>query len=190
MMLVGAMAGCGSSTTGPAEATVTPTSAIPTSAKTSPTPTPTAPGSALATGAKSANCVNGWIQPAPGSDFYRQAQSALQDVLKAQYRLSAVRYFAGPLVAGGIGAVYYLDVDDPKLPVRLLIVSGAGPAHVAAAPSGTHGWKEGDWTGFGGTEPPAVHPPLPGTWAGPAFDPVAGGAALLSPSLTGCMAGT
>ena len=134
--------------------------------------------------------MNGWIQPAAGSDFYRQAQRAVQDALKRQYSVTSVRYFAGPLVAGGIGAVYYVDVDDPKLAVRLLLVSGSGPSHVAAAPRGTHGWKDGDWTGFGGTDAPAAHPPLPGTWSGPAFDPVTGGAALLSPGLAGCLAGT
>ncbi len=188
---------CGSSSP-PATADPTPavTSSAPVTSQTpsatptpSPTPTPT-PSPSPSGGPKSATCVNGWTDAAAGSDFYGQATQAVTDTLKAPHALSRVRYFAGPLVAGGIGAVYYVELADPQLPVRLVIVSGGGPSAYAVAPSGTHGWQAGDWTGFAGTEAPAAHPPLPGTWAGPAYDAVTGASALLSPQLAGCLAGT
>lgn len=207
MLAAGALtvvtAGCGSSSN---KAATTPS---PTLAE-SPTPspsvpaTPTAapsstsnPGTAtISTGAKSASCVNGWVQPAPGSDFYKQATQALQQSQGGgAYVVKSVRYFAGPLPTGGIGAVYYLDVQDPRLSARLLLVSGAGPASAAVAKTGTTGWKDGDWYGFRGSDPAAVVSPLPGIpspgkWSGPAYDPVSGTTPLLSPSLTGCLDGS
>jgi hypothetical protein len=135
------------------------------------------------------------VQPAPTADFFKQAVDALDASQGGTgYAVNAVRYFAGPLPSGGIGAVYYLDVRDPRLTARVLLVSGAGPAAAAVAPSGTSGWKPGDWHGFKGTEPAAV-PALPGIahpgkWAGPEYDPVGGTTPLLSPSLAGCLDGT
>ena len=150
---------------------------------------------AVSQGPKSASCVNGWVQPAPGADFFKQAQTALDASQGATgYVVKAVRYFAGPLPSGGIGAVYYLDVRDPRLTARVLLVSGAGPAGAAIAPTGTTGWKPGEWHAFKGTDPAAVTPfpgiPLPGKWKGPSYDPVAGATPLLSPSLVGCLDGT
>ncbi|HEX4428510.1 MAG TPA: hypothetical protein VHZ96_04490 [Frankiaceae bacterium] len=149
----------------------------------------------MSSGPKSATCVNGWVQPAPGADFYRQATDALQAAQGGTgYVIHAVRYFAGPLASGGIGAVYYLDVRDPRLTARVLLVSGAGPSTAAIAKTGTTGWTQGDWYGFKGSEAAAVTPlpgiPLPGKWAGPSYDPVGGSAPLLSPSLAGCLAGS
>ncbi len=197
------LASCGSSAATTSGAPSSPPPAVspaPSATSPAPSPSPTASSAAptrsahspaLATGAKSASCVNGWVQPAPGSDFYRQAVSALeQNRGGSGHQIAAVRYFAGPLAAGGLGAVYYLDVRDPQLSVRVVLVSAAGPAQVAAAPSGTHGWKDGDWTGFRGQNAPASHPPLPGTWSGPEYDPVSSATPLLSPQLAGCMAGT
>jgi hypothetical protein len=139
--------------------------------------------------------VNGWVQPAPGSDFYRQATQALQQSQGGgAYVVKSVRYFAGPLPSGGIGAVYYLDVQDPRLSARVLLVSGAGPAAAAIAKTGTTGWKDGDWHGFKGTDPAAVVSiagiPSPGKWSGPSYDPVSGTTPLLSASLTGCLDGS
>ena len=165
--------------------TPTPASATPTVAPPTVTPSPSPTG-----GAKSATCVNGWTNATAGSDFYGQATQAVTDTLKTPHAVKAVRYFAGPLVKGGIGAVYYVELADPQLPVRMVIVSGGGPSAYAVAPSGTHGWQAGDWTGFAGTEAPTAHPPLPGTWAGPAYDAVSGASTLLSPQLAGCLAGT
>lgn len=139
------------------------------------TPSPsTNPATAVvSSGAKSATCVNGWVQPAPGSDFYKQAISALdQNEGGSSYVVKTVRYFAGPLAGGGLGAVYYLDVRDPRLTSRVLIVSGAGPASVATAKTGTTGWTEGDWHETSGV------------------DPVGGTTPLLSSSLAGCLAGS
>ncbi len=148
-------------------------------------------GAALATGAKSPTCVNGWIQPAPGADFFKQATLALEQSQGGTgYVIKAVRYFAGPLSAGGIGAIYYLDVNDPRLSARVVLVSGAGPAQAAVAAAGTTGWKAGEWTGFRGTEPAANHPPLPGTWGGPEFDAVTATPGFLSASVAGCLAGS
>ena len=146
---------------------------------------------AIATGPKSATCVNGWTQPAPGADFFKQASVALeQSQGETGYVIRAVRYFAGPLTGGGSGAIYYLDVNDPRLSARIVLVSGGGPSKAAVATSGTHGWKQGDWTGFAGSQPAASHPPLPGKWSGPEFDPVGGAPPLLSSSVVGCLAGT
>jgi hypothetical protein len=135
------------------------------------------------------------VQPAPGSDLYRQATDALQSSQGgSDYAVKAVRYFAGPLASGGIGAVYYLDVRDPRLTARVLLVSGAGPSAAAIAETGTTGWKQGDWHGFKGTDAAAVTPlpgiPLPGKWAGPAYDPVGGAAPLLTAALAGCLDGS
>ncbi len=121
------------------------------------------------TGPKSASCVNGWVQPAPGTDFYKQAVAALeQSAGGSGYAIHSVRYFAGPLAAGGIGAIYYLDVRDPRLSSRVLLVSGAGPASLAVAKTGTTGWKPADWTAKGGGASPVT----------------------LLPSVAGCLDGT
>jgi hypothetical protein len=200
VLCLAATAACGSSsttgttpstpvTTTPPSSSAAPTSAAPTSAPPPSTGGPTPSPSSTVTG-KSATCVNGWTDAPAGSDFFTQAQQAVQDTLKAAHPVKTVRYFAGPLVAGGIGAVYYVKLADPQLAVRMVIVSGGGPSKYAVAPSGTHGWTDGQWTGFSGTEAPSAHPPLPGTWAGPAYDPVSGSAPLLSPQLAGCLAGT
>jgi hypothetical protein len=109
------------------------------------------------------------VQPAVGTDFYRQAVSALeQSVGGSNYVIKSVRYFAGPLAAGGIGAIYYLDVRDPRLTSRILLVSGAGPSSVAVAKIGTTGWKASDWTAKGGGASPVT----------------------LLPSVSGCLDGT
>lgn len=200
------MAGCGTSshaTTTPSptlaeSATASPSATDSPSATATPSPSPSATSTATAAssqGPKSATCVNGWVQPAPGADFYQQATAALQSSQGGTgYVIHAVRYFAGPLASGGIGAVYYLDVRDPRLTARVLLVSGAGPSAAAIAKSGTTGWKQGDWHGFKGTDPAAVLPwpgiPLPGKWSGPAYDPVGGAAPLLTSSLAGCLDGS
>ncbi len=196
-LLTVALAGCGSSSGSTTSPSVTPSStpsanASPTNAPTTPAPTASvSTASAGASGPKSAGCVNGWIDPAPGDDFYKQATNALQQSQGGTgYTVHSVRYFAGPLAGGGLGAVYYLDLRDPRLSARVLLVSGGGAAKAAVAPTGTTGWKAGDWTGFAGEEPAAVHAPLPGRWSGPEFDPVSGPGALLTPSLAGCMEGT
>lgn len=196
------LAGCGSSNTivdhsGPTPSAPSATSQPSTHAPTTPPAPTTAPATqnpatrALATGPKSATCVNGWIQPAPGSDFFQQATAALEQSQGGTgYAVKAVRYFAGPLASGGIGAVYYLDVNDPRLTARVVLVSGGGAPHAAVAKPGTTGWKPGEWTGFGGTQAAALHPPTPGKWAGPEFDAVTATPAFLSPSLAGCLQGT
>ena len=205
LLTVAVLGACGTSshvstapgkTPGPTLAeSATPTpSATPTATETPAAPTNTATATVSA-GAKSATCVNGWVQPAPGSDFYRQATDALQASQGGSgYVVHAVRYFAGPLAGGGIGAVYYLDVRDPRLTARVLLVSGAGPSAAAIAQTGTTGWKQGDWHGFRGTGPAAVTPlpgiPHPGKWAGPSFDPVSGATPLLTSSLAGCLDGS
>lgn len=192
------VAGCGSSSkTAPAAGptpTVTPSAAPAPSPAGSATPVPSATSTAtaaIATGPKSATCVNGWIQPAPGADFFKSATMALEQSQGGTgYTIRAVRYFAGPLPRGGEGAFYYVDVRDPRLSARVLLASGSGPSQVAVAKSGTTGWKAGDWTGFQGNQAAAVHPPLPGKWAGPEFDPVSAATPLLAPSVAGCLAGT
>jgi hypothetical protein len=135
------------------------------------------------------------VQPAPGADFYKQASDALQSSQGGTgYVIHAVRYFAGPLASGGIGAIYYLDVRDPRLTARVLLVSGAGPSAAAIAKTGTTGWKAGDWTGFKGTDPAAVPAlagiALPGKWSGPSYDPVSAATPLLSAALAGCLDGS
>jgi hypothetical protein len=199
-------AGCGSSTKAATTPTPTPTPTPSPTLAESPSPSPSttpSPGATptntasatLSRGAKTPSCVNGWVQPAPGADFYRQATDALQASQGGTgYTVKTVRYFAGPLANGILVGVYYLDVRDPRLSARVLLVSGAGPESAAVARTGSRGWKAGDWFGFKGTDPPAQAPlpgiAHPGKWAGPEYDPVGGTTALLSPSLTGCLDGT
>ncbi len=186
-------AACGTSST---HASTTPSPTLAESPTPSPSAAPTNTSTAtLSKGAKSASCVNGWVQPAPGSDFYQQATAALEQSQGGTgYDIKAVRYFAGPVSGGGIGAVYYLDVRDPRLSARVLLVSGAGPASAAIARTGSTGWKSGDWFAFKGTDPAAVTPlpaiPLPGKWAGPEYDPVGGTSPLLTSSVSGCLDGS
>jgi hypothetical protein len=136
-------------------------------------------------------CVNGWQQPAPGTDLYQQAVTALEQAQGGSgYTIRSVRYFAGPVPSGGVGAIYYLDVRDPRLSARVILVSTGGPSQAAVAKVGTTGWKDGDWTGFRGTEPSAAHPPVPGRWSGPQFDPVTSSPLLLAPTVAGCLDGT
>lgn len=188
---------CGSSA--PTSVNPTPSTTPAPSVTVSATATPAAPNpSASVTaqagvprkGASSATCVNGWTEPAsPTDDFFKQALAALQQSQgSTAYTVKTVRYFAGPLASGGVGAIYYLDVSDPKFTGRVLLVSGGGPAQAAVAPSGTTGWKAGDWKGFRGQTAAAAYPPLPGKWSGPEYDPVTGG--LLTPGVAGCMSGT
>lgn len=208
MACVGAalMVGCGTSshaTTDPQKLpspTLAESATATASPSVTPTPTPTPSAmntatAALSQGPKSATCVNGWVQPAPGSDFYQQATDALKSSQGGTgYVIKAVRYFAGPLASGGIGAIYYLDVRDPRLTARVLLVSGAGPSSAAIAEAGTTGWKQGDWHAFMGTDPAAVTPfpgiPDPGKWAGPSYDPIGGASPLLSASVAGCLDGS
>jgi hypothetical protein len=190
------VAGCGSSsakTVAPtANPTASPSSPEATLSPTVPTPTPavTAQADVPKKGLASATCVNGWTEPAaPTDDFFKQAVAAFeQNQGGTGYVVKSVRYFAGPLANGGVGAVYYLNVADPRFTARVLLVSGAGPGQAAAAPSNTAGWKAGDWKGFQGQAAPATFPPLPGKWSGPEYDPVTGG--LLSPGIAGCLSGT
>lgn len=168
----------------------------------SPTATPSATGTPApsahvtvhatvpTTGLKSASCVNGWTEPAsPTDDFYKQAVAALQQSQGGGgYVVKSVRYFAGPLSGGGIGAIYYLKVASSTFNARVLLVSGAGPGQAAVATSTTSGWKAGDWKGFRGQAAAAAYPGLPGKWSGPEYDAVTGG--LLAPGVAGCMAGT
>ena len=70
------------------------------------------------------------------------------------YVIHSVRYFAGPVPNGGVGAIYYLDVRDPRLSARVVLVSTGGPSQTAVAKVGTTGWKDGDWTGFRGPSLP------------------------------------
>jgi hypothetical protein len=170
---------------------VTPSaSATATASFPSPNPSVTVTPPAPKKGAATATCVNGWTEPSSQSDdFFKQALAALQQSQGGSaYAVKSVRYFAGPLAGGGIGAIYYLNVSDPKFNGRVLLVSGGGAAAAAVAPSGTTGWKAGDWKGFRGQTAATAYPPLPGKWSGPEYDAVTGG--LLAPSVAGCMIGT
>jgi hypothetical protein len=191
------LSGCGSSAATGVDPTpaASPAPSVFTSAASTPeTPNPSATVTVKApvpkTGVKSATCVNGWTEPASQSDdFFKQALAALQQSQGGGgYEVKTVRYFAGPLAGGGVGAIYYLDVSDPKFTGRVLLVSGSGAAQAAFAPGGTTGWEAGDWKGFRGQTPAVVYPPLPGKWSGPEYDPVTGG--LLTPGVAGCMSGT
>jgi hypothetical protein len=196
-LTIAVLAACGTSS-----ATTTSPSLSSSPAATSPapsvTPTPSpSPGASVTAqagvpkkGAASATCVNGWTEPASSSDdFWKQAVAALQQNQGGTgYTVKSVRYFAGPLASGGIGAIYYLKLSGSGFAGRVLLVSGGGAAQAAAAPFATTGWKAGDWKGFRGQTAAAAYPGLPGKWSGPEYDAVTGG--LLSASVAGCMQGT
>jgi hypothetical protein len=196
-VLLAALTACGSSattTSNPPPSTSSPSlSSTPSSSPTS-TPAPSATVTALALapkkGAQSATCVNGWTEPSSQSDdFFKQAISALQQSQGGtRYVVKSVRYFAGPVAGGGVGASYYLKVAGPSFTGRVLLVSGGGAGQAAVAPAGTAGWKAGDWKGFRGQTAAAAFPGVPGKWSGPEYDPVTGG--LLPAGVAGCMTGT
>jgi hypothetical protein len=200
-VLLAALTACGSSaatTSNPTPSTSslslssTPSSTPSSSPTSTPTPSATVTVLALAPkkGAKSATCVNGWTEPSSQSDdFFKQAVSALQQNQGGTgYAVKSVRYFAGPVASGGVGASYYLKVAGPTFTGRVLLVSGGGAEQAAVAPADSSGWKAGDWKGFRGQTGAAAFPGVPGKWSGPEYDPVTGG--LLPASVAGCMTGT
>ena len=193
MVLLAALAACGSSgatTANPPPSSSSPTPSISPSSTPAPAPSVTALVGVPKKGVESPTCVNGWTEPGgPTDDFFKQAVAALQQSQGGTgYVVKSVRYFAGPLASGGIGAIYYLNVAGPTFTGRVLLVSGGGAAQAAVAPSGTTGWKAGQWKGFRGQAAPAAFAGVPGKWSGPEYDPVTGG--LLSASVAGCMTGT
>ena len=165
-----------------------------------PTPSPTPANSATATlsardrrapPASTAGC-----RPAPGSDFYKQAVDALQQSQGGTgYVIKAVRYFAGPLAerrdrrrllprrarppAHGARAAGVRVPDPRRLP-------SPGPAR----PAGRRGTGRASKAAARRCRDPAARSRMPGKWAGPEYDPVAGTTPLLSPSLAGCLDGT
>jgi hypothetical protein len=192
-VLLAALTACGSSattTSNPPPSTSSPSLSSTPSSTPAPSATVTALALAPKKGAQSATCVNGWTEPSSQSDdFFKQAVSALQQSQGGtRYVVKSVRYFAGPVAGGGVGASYYLKVAGPTFTGRVLLVSGGGAEQAAVAPAGTSGWKAGDWKGFRGQTGAAAFPGVPGKWSGPEYDPVTGG--LLSASVAGCMTGT
>ena len=157
----------------------------------------TAPRDRLRSGAASAGCVNGWAEPAPGTDQRR----APLDVLRRMqgrgglFEVRDLRAFRGPDDAGGAASPapeverWYGKVvaaDDPAFRLRFLAKRGAsGPVVVAVAPFDSAGFRSGDWVGVSGDGPPVEHPGISGRWPAPPPADAASGA--LPAGLVGCL---
>lgn len=172
-------------------------------------PTEAAPASPQATFAQappSADCVNGWTRPVPGSDEHEHAL----DVLSAQmgvdgpWNVADMRYFTGPelpFTEPQFDSVerWYVKaalVDDPTFQARWLIERRTDQIQgiSAVARFDSTGYMSPDWTGFVGEGEPVAYIGLPGTWSGVPYDFVSGegdsGNPGLPPEVVGCMTGT
>lgn len=190
-----------SSTSGPAQtassATSTPTSSLGPS-----------------TSSPSAECVDGWITPEPGTEL----RTAPLDALRAWYNVSGpfvvdeMRYFEGPqdpailLPEYAFMRHWYVKASrqsDPDFRARWLLVAPPDmlPGLDAVAPFDSTGLEPGDWVSFFGESDQFFEMPgLPGFYYGIPFDFVTGvvvdtgepdgGPFGLPPENRGCLEGT
>jgi hypothetical protein len=172
----------------------------------SPTPPAVPEQSPPTSGKASADCVEGWSTPPPGSP---RATFPLRVIrrsvpLPGDPVVVEMRYFVGPESPPSEKG-YLLEIErwyvklyveeDLTFQGRFLVESrefGAGVS--AVAPYDTRGFRSPDWSGFAWnvSEPtPKAYPGLPGTWAGDRYDFVRGGAGLavrgLPPEVSGCI---
>lgn len=145
--------------------------------------------------APTADCVNGWFTPAPGSSEYDDALGILAEQLgvAGPWQLDAMRYFTG---GDGIVRWYVRGAltTDPNFRGRFLIDARAEDGGVVAvAPYETSGFGSPDWTGFLGDSQPQTYLGLPGRWSGTPYDFVSGGSSGepgLPADVIGCVSDT
>jgi hypothetical protein len=140
-----------------------------------------------ASGNPSADCVEGWTAPPPGSELYDEGLDLIRGQMGIQgdFDVDEMRYFLGPDVPWIIEPHFdvvrrwYVKaslVDDPEFRGRWLLEYRAPDRRgiSAAAPYDTVGYQSPDWRGFAGDGPPRHVPGLPGEWPGVEYDFVTG----------------
>jgi hypothetical protein len=200
----------------PPSATATPIELTPTDTPNVPTAPPTAPAStttatplasqvALAT--PTADCVNGWVTPAEGSDQWNTALDMMETemAVSGPWTVDEMRYFTGPdvpwIIEPHYDVVQYWYVkasraDDPSFSARWLLEQRTDQIRgiSAIAPSTTVGYTSPDWMWFVGDGAPVIYTGLPGEWAGVPYDFVTGEGDSGNPGLpdevVGCLSGT
>ncbi len=165
-------------------------------------PSPASPGASPA-----ADCVNGWMAPAPGSAEYGAALEMIESQMgvAGPWTVDEMRYFTGPDVPWILEPHYdtvlywYVRaalVDDATFAGRWLLEQRTDTIRgiSAVAPASTVGYGSPDWTGFTGEGKARVHAGLPGKWGGIPYDFVTGegdsGMPGLPDQVVGCLAGT
>jgi hypothetical protein len=160
-----------------------------------------------ASGAPSADCVDGWSSPEAGSAELEEGLEALDRQLEPEaglWQVDDVRQFTGPDVPWGETPAenvtrWYLRVSlatDPNFRGRFLIErrSDLNARVVAVAPYDSRGFTSPDWTGFYGAGQPTPYLGLPGQWSGTPYDFVSGGGYSGQPGLpdqvVGCLSDT
>lgn len=147
-------------------------------------------------GEPTADCVNGWLTPAPGSTEYDDALGILAGQLgvNGPWQLDALRYFTG---TDGVLRWYLRGAlaTDANYRGRFMIEARGEDARVVAvAPYDSAGFGSPDWTGFIGGGAPQTYLGLPGQWTGTPYDFVSGGSAVGGPGLPdeviGCVSDT
>jgi hypothetical protein len=189
LLLIGLIGGCYKE---PVAITTFPPTDLPASLDPNQSPSATL---APTSGGPSADCVNGWSTPEPGSPEYDDPLSILEGQLGVDgpWQLDALRYFVG---ADGVLRWYLRGAmaTDANFRGRFLIEArGEDATVVAVAPYESSGFQSPDWTGFSGDGDPQTYLGLPGQWAGTPYDFVSGGGVAgpgLPDDVIGCVSDT
>ncbi|HEU0132483.1 MAG TPA: hypothetical protein VFQ85_15975 [Mycobacteriales bacterium] len=160
----------------------------------------TPPPRALRSAAPHQGCVNGWREPAPGTDLREHPLNLLRGTqgFTGPFLVTDLRYFTGPddaniapesrqkkPVERWYGKVTF--TGDKTFKVRFLAVRRTvGTAVVAVAPFATKDFRSPDWRGFDGEGGKSTFPGLPGQWSGMPYDYVK--ARELPDAVVGCLA--
>ena len=162
-----------------------------------PTGTPSPPK--LKAEGPSPSCVNGWREPAYGSElrsFPLDLMKTLQGLDKDFFAVD-LRYFTGPDDADLAPAskqktpverwyAHVVYTGKPDFLIRYLVVRRkTGSAIVAIADYSTTGFSSPHWYGFDGNTGKNTYPGLPGTWPGKPFDYAQSG--KLPAEVRGCL---
>jgi hypothetical protein len=196
-----------------------PNSPSPTEDTSFPSPTGTPAGSPTppalpqeeppSSGPATADCIDGWTRPEPGSTLATEPIRLIRRSVRVPGEPTVVelRYFTGP-ESPPSDKGYLLEVDrwyvklftgdDLTFQGRFLVERREfGSGVVAVVPYDTRGFRSPDWSGFqwnAGDADKEAYAGLPGTWSGIRYDFVRGGAGLEVPglpaSVAGCMEGT
>ena len=150
---------------------------------TGPTAAPAQDVGAPANGTAGPGCVNGWIEPTPGTDLRVTPLDVIRrDMhISGRFHVSDMRYFRGPEVPWILAPRppfvewWYVKghlVDHPDFRARWLVArrSPAVKGITAVARYNTTGYQSPDWLGFIGESRPRTIEGLPGTWVGMSFD--------------------
>lgn len=155
------------------------------------------------------DCVNGWTNPAEGSNEATSPIGVIRRTtgVRGPLQIVDMRYFTGP-ESPPSDKGYLLVVErwyvklfakrDFSFAGRFLVEARRfGQGVSAVAPYGSNGYRSPDWIGFqfDSADPEErTYEGLPGTWAGIAYDFVNGGEGIEIPGLpddvVGCLSAT